>query len=741
MINKITVVDSCNLTNDETYLRSNFEYKRNQLTRDGSTLVVRPEKHIYQFKTQLKPAKTGLLLVGLGGNNGSTVVGATIANREGMTWHARRTKKADYLGSITQSTTVHLGYDGSKQVYVPFNSLLPMVHPNNLVIDGWDINNANLYDAMLRAKVFEHELIEKLRPQMEHIVPKPSIYYSDFIASNQGDRVNNVIAGDSKQEHLQKIRKDIRDFKDKHKLDTVIVLWTANTERFTSVEPHLNSTAEQLLQSIQENAEEISPSNIFAVAAILEGAHYINGSPQNTLTPGVIELAQQRGVFIGGDDFKSGQTKLKSALVEFLVSSGIKPESIVSYNHLGNNDGKNLSEAKQFRSKEISKSSVVDDMVDANPILYKPGEKPDHVIVIKYVPFVGDSKRAMDEYISSIFMGGHQTLAIHNTCEDSLLAAPLILDLAILTELFTRIQYSNEGTEGVFKNFHSVLSLLSLLLKAPVVPPNTPVGNAFMKQFVSITKLMTICAGLHSDADIQLEFFTEIKENMGDTEKEKLLTDWDQVCLMCDQGSEVKFMTKSEFLNTADGVAYQLSSSGLEGSMIVNEPTETLPFRVNTLKIPVAYESTDKDKLPSGCQVIDLHLAFARVDKCFDSVRDLRKKASSVGSNKLQPHPDGSTIPGDLIYDVPDATVRGFLHLTDHESITHVEAKGQERLDMGRATVYGQWALSSNFGKFTESASSVVSNRGVDRPPLLQYGPAARSQTNCPTKQETESPT
>ena len=106
------------------------------------------------------------------------------------------------------------------------------------------------------------------------------------------------------------------------------------------------------------------------MASILEGAHYINGSPQNTLVPGIIELAQNHQVFLGGDDFKSGQTKLKSALVDFLVSSGIKPESIVSYNHLGNNDGKNLSEARQFRSKEISKSSLVNDMVAANNILF-----------------------------------------------------------------------------------------------------------------------------------------------------------------------------------------------------------------------------------------------------------------------------------------------------------------------------------------------------------------------------------
>lgn len=135
--------------------------------------------------------------------------------------------------------------------------------------------------------------------------------------------------------------------------------------------------------------------------------------------PGVLELAQENGIFVGGDDFKTGQTKIKSVLVDFLVGAGIKPVSIVSYNHLGNNDGKNLSAPRQFRSKEISKSSVVDDMVLSNRILYPNGshDAPDHTVVIKYVPYVGDSKRALDEYVSEIFLGGHNTISMHNTCE------------------------------------------------------------------------------------------------------------------------------------------------------------------------------------------------------------------------------------------------------------------------------------------------------------------------------------
>lgn len=203
----------------------------------------------------------------------------------------------------------------------------------------------------------------------------------------------------------------ISDFKAKNRLDSVIVLWTANTERFAEIAEGVNDTADNLLKSIENNHLEVAPSTVFAVASILEGAPFINGSPQNTFVPGCIELAERHGAFIGGDDFKSGQTKMKSALVDFLISAGIKLTSIASYNHLGNNDGKNLSSQKQFRSKEISKSNVVDDMVAANTVLYKKGEHPDHTVVIKYMPAVGDNKRALDEYYAEIFMGGHQTIS------------------------------------------------------------------------------------------------------------------------------------------------------------------------------------------------------------------------------------------------------------------------------------------------------------------------------------------
>lgn len=211
----------------------------------------------------------------------------------------------------------------------------------------------NLAESMERAQVLDVALQDQLKESLSKLKPRPSIYDPDFIAANQSDRADNIISA-SKYEQFVQIRKDIQDFKKTSGVEKVIVLWTANTERFSLVEEGLNTTMFELEDSLRANKSEISPSTIFAMASIAEGCTYINGSPQNTFVPGVIELAEHHGVFIAGDDFKSGQTKLKSVLVDFLVGAGIKPVSIVSYNHLGNNDGKNLSAPQQFRSKEVS---------------------------------------------------------------------------------------------------------------------------------------------------------------------------------------------------------------------------------------------------------------------------------------------------------------------------------------------------------------------------------------------------
>ncbi|GAB2278616.1 Inositol-3-phosphate synthase, variant 3 [Dionaea muscipula] len=502
-------VESPNVKYSEEEIHSVYSYETTELVhepRDGVyQWIVKPKTLQYEFKTDARVPTLGVMLVGWGGNNGSTLTAAVIANRQGISWATKdKIQQANYFGSLTQASSIRVGSYNGEEIYAPFKSLLPMVNPDDVVFGGWDISDLNLADSMARAKVLEIDLQKQLRPYMEHMVPLPGIYDPDFIAANQGARANNVIKG-SKKQQLEQVIRDIREFKEKKEVDKVVVLWTANTERYSNVVVGLNDTMDNLLAAVDRDEAEISPSTLYALACVLENVPFINGSPQNTFVPGLIEMAIKRNSLIGGDDFKSGQTKMKSVLVDFMVGAGIKPTSIVSYNHLGNNDGMNLSAPQTFRSKEISKSNVVDDMVASNGILYEPGEHPDHVVVIKYVPYVGDSKRAMDEYTSEIFMGGKNTIVLHNTCEDSLLAAPIILDLVLLAELSTRIQLKAEG-EGKFHSFHPVATILSYLTKAPLVPPGTPVVNALSKQRAMLENILRACVGLAPENNMILEY-------------------------------------------------------------------------------------------------------------------------------------------------------------------------------------------------------------------------------------------
>lgn len=222
------------------------------------------------------------MLIGLGGNNGSTCIAGAIANKLGMTWNTKEgERKANYWGSLMMSSTVKLGNDAKgNSVFTPFRNMLPMIDPSEVVWGGWDINKTNLGDAMKRAKVLDWDLQQKLYPHMKNIKPLASVYFPDFIAANQSERADNVLSG-TKQEQMEEIRKDISDFKAKHQLDKVILLWTANTERFACVEEGVNDTMENMLHSIQRDEAEVSPSTIFAVASILEGCTFINGSPQS----------------------------------------------------------------------------------------------------------------------------------------------------------------------------------------------------------------------------------------------------------------------------------------------------------------------------------------------------------------------------------------------------------------------------------------------------------------------------
>ncbi|CEP25255.1 INO1 [Cyberlindnera jadinii] len=509
--------DSVKYSEDNSKLSTTYTYK-NSIVKESEpgVFTVSPFTKDYEFDVNLKVPKVGLLLVGLGGNNGSTFVSAVEANKQKITFNTKDGEvKANYFGSVTQSSTVKIGIDETgRDVYVPFSSILPLVNPSDLIVSGWDISGYDLEKAAKRAKVLEYDLQQKLGPTLKNYKPLKSIYYPSFIAANQEERADNIFNVDangnidqkSKWAHVEQIRSDIKNFKESNKLDSVIVLWTANTERYSKLLDGVNDTSANLLKSIKEGHAEVSPSTVFAVASILEKVPFINGSPQNTFVPGVVELAEEYKSFIGGDDFKSGQTKMKSVLAQFLVDAGIKPVSIASYNHLGNNDGYNLSSNEQFRSKEISKGSVIDDIVESNSILYNKelGDKVDHCIVIKYIPAVGDSKIAMDEYYSELMLGGHNRISISNVCEDSLLATPLIIDLVVMTEFLSRVSYK-EASSSEEQPLYPILGYLSYWLKAPLTRKGFQTINGLNKQKQGLENFLKVLVGIPISDELRFE--------------------------------------------------------------------------------------------------------------------------------------------------------------------------------------------------------------------------------------------
>lgn len=208
-------VESPNVIYNENEILSKYTYRTTSVSKsEDGKYVATPKETVYDFKVDRRVGKVGMMLIGLGGNNGSTVTAGIIANRRGLTWATReREQKANYYGSVVMGSTIKLGSDAKtgKEINIPFHDVLPMVHPNDLAIGGWDISGMNLAEAMDRAAVLEPSLKTQVRKEMTEMKPLPSIYYPDFIAANQEARADNLIPGSkASMAHVEQIRKDIR---------------------------------------------------------------------------------------------------------------------------------------------------------------------------------------------------------------------------------------------------------------------------------------------------------------------------------------------------------------------------------------------------------------------------------------------------------------------------------------------------------------------------------------------------
>ena len=212
---QLFTVNSPNVSYTDNEIKSKYVYRTTSVTKSATGgYVASPKETLYDFKVNRKVGRVGMMLVGWGGNNGTTVTAGILANRRGLEWETREGKQAaNYYGSVIMGSTVKLGTDDStgEEINVPFHNVLPMAHPNDLIIGGWDISGMNIADAMDRAQVLEPSLKQLVRKEMAYMKPLPSVYYPDFIAANQEDRADNVLPGSKAcWEHVEKLRSDIK---------------------------------------------------------------------------------------------------------------------------------------------------------------------------------------------------------------------------------------------------------------------------------------------------------------------------------------------------------------------------------------------------------------------------------------------------------------------------------------------------------------------------------------------------
>jgi myo-inositol-1-phosphate synthase len=374
---------------------------------------------------EITPAngKLGILLVGLGAVS-TTFIAGVEAVRKGM---------AKPFGSLTQMGTIRLG-KRTENRSPKIKEFVPLTALEDIVFGAWDIFPESAYEAALHAGVLEKSLIEDLREQLESLKPMPAVFSPTYVKRLHG---TNIKTGKNKMEFAEQLMSDIARFKQEKGCERLVMIWAASTEIF--LEPgEVHSSIESFEKGLYDNDERIAPSMIYAYAAIKSGVPFANGAPNLTVDiPALTQLAQQIGVPICGKDFKTGQTLMKTIIAPGLKARMLGLDGWYSTNILGNRDGEVLDDPENFKTKEESKLSVLETIL-------QPEQHPDlygnfsHVVRINYYPPRGDNKEGWDNIDIFGWLGYKMQIKIDFLCRDSILAAPLCLDLALFLDLAQR---------------------------------------------------------------------------------------------------------------------------------------------------------------------------------------------------------------------------------------------------------------------------------------------------------------
>ena len=371
------------------------------------------------------------------------------------------------VGSLTQMATIRLGKRGENRTPL-IKDFVPLADLKDIVFGAWDPIPDDAYTAASKAGVLEKHDLEPIADFLKTIKPMPAVFENKYVTRIKG---TNVKTGKTKRDLAEQLRQDIRDFKAKNKLDRVVIVWCASTEIYIKPGPQ-HATLAQFEKAMEANDEAIAPSMLYAYAAIMEGVAFCNGAPNLAVDiPALIQLANEKGVAISGKDFKTGQTWMKTVIAPGLKARMLGLAGWYSTNILGNRDGEVLDDAESFKTKEESKLSVLHTILQPEkyPELYKGFS---HVVRINYYPPRGDNKEGWDNIDIFGWMGYPMQIKVNFLCRDSILAAPIVLDLALFSDLAQRA-----GMKGVQE-------WLSFYYKSPMStqPTLSPEHDLFIQQ-------------------------------------------------------------------------------------------------------------------------------------------------------------------------------------------------------------------------------------------------------------------
>ncbi|MCH5235872.1 MAG: inositol-3-phosphate synthase [Muribaculaceae bacterium] len=427
-------------------------------------------------KAQPANGKLGVLVVGLGAVTSTFMTGVLMA-RKGL---------AKPVGSMTQYDKIRVG-EGADKKYLKYKDIIPLATLDDIVFGAWDVYPANAFESAVNAEVLKAKDILPVKEELEAIKPMKAAFDKNYAKRLDGDNVKIV---KDRWDMTEQIREDIRNFKKETGVDRVVVLWAASTEVYVPVDPEVHGSISALEAAMKaDDKEHIAPSMCYAYAAIAEGCPFIMGAPNTTVDiPAMWEFSEKMRVPIAGKDFKTGQTLVKSGFAPIIGVRCLGLSGWFSTNILGNRDGLVLDEPANFRTKEVSKLSTLESILvpEKQPDLYKDYF---HKVRINYYPPRNDNKEGWDNIDIFGWMGYPMQIKINFLCRDSILAAPLCLDLVLLSDVAKRA-----GRYGIQR-------FLSFFLKSPMhdyTKDEVPVNNLF-EQYVMLKNAIRVMGGYKAD--------------------------------------------------------------------------------------------------------------------------------------------------------------------------------------------------------------------------------------------------